>query len=327
MSSIYKQQTCSNIEQEIQKSIQPTLNGQKQEPDYIADLVTNLPQNLANVLSNNSNKHYKIAGAFIHQKPIVKFLGSFYASYQKPELGDLLLLYKEKNTNGSEKYNALLLQAKKGSSTGNNPINPQDHQLLLYTKWPVFMYHRGKNNAGINFNGATRSVYPKATHPGAQYLIIDENSKPLSFFCAEPSQNTLATNSLAETIFDFIHFQTGRTFNLIPQKCQNCVCDFINRHFCHKHPDEHCYGWTRVINDLILLLKNAVFNRTKANYRNQDRFSDPHKLFLSSAPFTFNSGNNQNDNDIPNDNEENSKKGIGIIYIESTNEEISTQNI
>lgn len=314
MSSQYKQQLCTSIDQAIQNSIHQTSSGtKKSEPEYIADLTDNLPQNLISVLNQNNNgKHYKIASCFIHQKPIVEFLSSIHGSYKKPELGDLLLLYKDIKSNGKINYNALLLQAKKGSSTKPNKIQTQDlHQLKLYTEWPVFKYHRANNKIiGIDLNGEERSVYPKAPHPGAQYLIIDESTSQTFFFCAEPNTEITATNSLGETIFDFIHFQTGRTFEYL-----NGTGIFPNHyHNSLYYPNEAIYGWTRVINDFFIILKGISFslNRNK-NYGN--RLNDPYKLFsfldIDKAPLDSSDNNNSTDNYDKNN-------GMGVILIESS---------
>ena len=323
MSSQYKQQICSNIEQAIQNSIQKNGN-KKSEPEYIADLTIFLPQNLASALNQNgNNKSYHVTSCFIHQKPIVRFLGHIYASYKKPELGDLLLLYKEKSIDGSEKHNAILLQATKGSSTKPKKIK-EKHQLTLYTKWPIFEYFRGKNTSKTNLDGATRFIYPPETHSGAQYLIIDEKTKPTSFFCAEPNTKIVATNSLAEVIFDLTHFQTGRVFELLSPNCHNCSGDFI-QHCHHIHSDDYCYGWTRIINDLISLLKTASFTLNSSNY---NRMNDPHNLY--SLLYS-----NQSVSDLCDDkkgNDENKeihidyKKGMGIIFIECSDNEIGKEH-
>ena len=324
MSSQYKQQLCTSIDQAIQNSIHQTSNGtKKSEPEYIADLTNNLPQNLFSALNQNNNgKHYKIASCFIHQKPIVEFLSSIHGSYKKPELGDLLLLYKDIKSNGKINYNALLLQAKKGSSTKPNKIQTQDlHQLKLYTEWPIFKYHRANNKSiGMNLNGEVRSVYPKAPHPGAQYLIIDDTAPQTFFFCAEPNTEISATNSLGETIFDFIHFQTGRTFEYLVNP------DFFPNHyqFPPYYTEEARYGWTRVINDFFIILKGISFSlNKKRNYGN--RLNDQHKLFSflynNNAPFNLSDDNNSFDNY---DNSYNDDiNGMGVILIESTDSNIN----
>ena len=93
-------------------------------------------------------------------KAYCRILQSDYIN-KKPEMGDLLLIYKEVNRKGN-RYNALLLQAKKTSNIYNSPVDPHDkHQLALYTQWPKFRYHR----AGI-LNGQERSICPKTVSTG-----------------------------------------------------------------------------------------------------------------------------------------------------------------
>ena len=270
----------------VAKAIESSIQGltSHQEPDLVASLVTNLPQKLSVVLPQYiSGVRFNIGGCFIHQKPIVEFCNQTIST-KKPEAGDLLLIYKEVNRKGN-RYNALLLQAKKTSNIYNSPVDPQDkHQLALYTQWPKFRYHR----AGT-LNGQERSICPKTVSTGAQYLLIDENfatpNMPVhwTFWCATPDDVLSASHSLAFQIVDLIEFQTGRPF--------------IEKKLYMDH-------WSKMIWDLIDISASACFNRRSAGYRNQPRMQGNILNLL-------NNGNDQLSEQFNDDN-----IGMSILYIE-----------
>ena len=277
-----KHSLCINVAYAIETSIQGLTS--HQEPDLVASLVTNLPQKLSVVLPQYiSGVKFNIGGCFIHQKPIVEFCNQTIST-KKPEMGDLLLIYKEVNRKGN-RYNALLLQAKKTSNIYNSPVYPQDkHQLALYTQWPKFRYRR----AGI-LNGQERSICPKTVSTGAQYLLIDENfatpNMPVhwTFWCATPDDVLSASHSLAFQIVDLIEFQTGRPF-------------------IEKKP--YMDHWSKMIWDLIDISASACFNRRSAGYRNQPRMQGNILNLL-------NNGNDQLSEQFNDDN-----IGMSILYIE-----------
>ena len=276
----------------VAKAIESSIQGltSHQEPDLVASLVTNLPQKLSVVLSQYmSGVKFNIGGCFIHQKPIVEFCDKTIST-KKPEIGDLLLIYKEVNRNGN-RYNALLLQAKKTSNIYNSPVATNDkHQLALYTKWPKFRYCR----AGI-LNGQERSICPKTVSTGAQYLLIDENfatpNMPVrwTFWCATPDDVLSASHSLAFQIVDLIEFQTGRPF--------------IEKRQYMDH-------WSKMIWDLIGISASACFNRRHAGYRNQPRCAgNIINLLTEGVPFVNDNNNNNNNND--------DTSGVSVLYIEA----------
>ena len=277
-----KHSLCINVAYAIETSIQGLTS--HQEPDLVASLVTNLPQKLSVVLHQYiSGVKFNIGGCFIHQKPIVEFCNQTIST-KKLEVGDLLLIYKEVNRKGN-RYNALLLQAKKTSNIYNSPVDPQDkHQLALYTQWPKFRYHR----AGT-LNGQERSICPKTVSTGAQYLLIDENfatpNMPVrwTFWCATPDDVLSASHSLAFQIVDLIEFQTGRPF-------------------IEKKP--YMDHWSKMIWDLIDISASACFNRRSAGYRNQPRMQGNILNLL-------NNGNDQLSEQFNDDN-----IGMSILYIE-----------
>ena len=277
-----KHSLCIDVAYAIETSIQGLTS--HQEPDLVASLVTNLPQKLSVVLPQYiSGVRFNIGGCFIHQKPIVEFCNQTIST-KKLEVGDLLLIYKEVNRKGN-RYNALLLQAKKTSNIYNSPVDPHDkHQLALYTQWPKFRYRR----AGI-LNGQERSICPKTVSTGAQYLLIDENfatpNMPVrwTFWCATPDDVLSASHSLAFQIVDLIEFQTGRPF-------------------IEKKP--YMDHWSKMIWDLIDISASACFNRRSAGYRNQPRMQGNILNLLNNGDDRL--SEQCNDDDI----------GMSILYIE-----------
>lgn len=277
-----KHSLCIDVAYAIETSIQGLTS--HQEPDLVASLVTNLPQKLSVVLPQYiSGVRFNIGGCFIHQKPIVEFCNQTIST-KKLEVGDLLLIYKEVNRKGN-RYNALLLQAKKTSNIYNSPVDPQDkHQLALYTQWPQFRYHR----AGT-LNGQERRICPKTVSTGAQYLLIDENfatpNMPVhwTFWCATPDDVLSASHSLAFQIVDLIEFQTGRPF--------------IEKRQYMDH-------WSKMIWDLIDISASACFNRRPAGYRNQPRMQGNILNLLNNGDDRL--SEQCNDDDI----------GMSILYIE-----------
>lgn len=259
---------------EIHKAIEDSISGLSrfEEPDYIAALVSNLPLKLKDVLNKAVPYiNFKLGGCFIHQKPLAKFCDSTLFGTKSPEIGDLLIIYKEIGDRDTL-YNALLLQAKKSTDIFSTPIPSNDaHQLLLYTKWPKFEYQR----AG-HLNGKVRSITPKTITTGAQYLLIDKSHcstksyMATTFCCAMPDNNLVASNSLACEIIRLIEFQTGKPF----------VCKY-------SHKDH----WSQMIWDLLDISASSCFNRRRAGYYGADRYAgDPIRMFLDSSDDIFSDG-------------------------------------
>lgn len=276
-----------------------------QEPDYIAALTTGFAANLSSILNSNiRGMTFRVGGYFIHQKPLAEFVNPPYRGMKSPELGDLLIVFKRKQ-NGEEQYNALLLQAKKNNNPfGKTFISSIDHQLTLYTKWPVFQYRK----AG-HLNGKKRSIHPKASTPGAQYLLIDEQPNnncccgychpfcPLCcdssalFFTAPSSTVIQASHCFAWALIDFLEFHTGKPF--VPKQ-QRRIDD-----------------WSQMIWDLLDISANSVFNRRKSGYQNTPRpAGDAIQLLLSDN----NEGYRIN-NDFNND-----EGAISVLVIEGHDE-------
>lgn len=286
-----------HIWQDLHNAIEATTIGlhQTQEPDYIASLVTKLPNDLIQILNSYiPNRQFNVGGCFIHQKPIVRFTSTQYANYRMPELGDLLIVYKE-TKNNEDRYNALLLQAKKSNNVYYTPIHHNDqHQYILYTKWPKFEYRR----AG-RLNRKSRSISPKTITPGAQYLLIDEQHNaahwhyPVTFWCAKADNPLEASNSLATAILQLIDFQTGRTF----------VAKGLN-----------IDQWSRMIWDLLDISVQSVFNRRRNGFNNCPRSSGDIISFLTTPNNEDNLGGVEG-------------QGISIICIEGICREEINDNI
>lgn len=215
-----------------------------QEPDIVAKLVINLPSIIKEGLKAiGFTKQFKVGSAFIHQKPIVHFLNKTGCS--DPELGDLLIICHEKRSFG-DVYNAMFLQAKLSDKPFNQKI-PQDHQFLLYSEWPEFVYKR----AG-NLNGKRRSVLPKTITQGAQYLLIKRNDNHADFYTATVDNPLKGSRLFPMTLASIISFDDGRTFQM----------------------DNPRDDWSQMIIDvlnILLLPKGAVFNRENAKLYGEKR--------------------------------------------------------
>ena len=270
------------IEDSIQDAIKDLT--QHQEPDYIAALTTGFVKSLPGILNKTiKGMNFQVGGCFIHQKPLAKFIKAPYNKLKSPEIGDLLIVYKQIKNN-EVMFNALLMQAKKNNEPWDmTSISENDHQLTLYTKWPMFEYQR----AGM-LNGQKRSVNPKTCTPGAQYLLIEENNPPqyVKFYTAPSSHIIQASRCFAFCLVDFIEFHTGKPF---VEKKRGRIDD-----------------WSQMIWDLISISASSVFNRGQAGYNNVNRYhGDLLQCFIQNSDI-------QNNEDIPSNDE----GGISIIYIE-----------
>ena len=215
-----------------------------QEPDYVAKLVTTLPSALKVSLQTLlPGRTINVGGAFIHQKPLARFINPPKPKLKNPELGDLLVVCREQRASGIV-YNALLLQAKCTDDVFHTII-PADHQFILYSQWPEFEYVR----AGV-LNGVRRSVCPKTITQGAQYLLIDKKH-PTEMLTATVDIPLEGVTCFPCTLASVIAFDRGRTFQ-------------------DGYPRDM---WSSMIWDLLKITSNAVFNRRKAGYNNVDRWN------------------------------------------------------
>lgn len=182
-----------------------------QEPDYVAALSTRFTESMYHILrAVFPAMNFSITGAYCHQKPIVDIKMS-----KKPELGDLLLVYVDKDCSGNRMMNSLLLQAKISNSAQKRISSSELHQLELYKRWPEFTYLR----AG-KLNGEKRNIQPKTINDGAQYLLIDnepltngflEEANMFPMGCAIPDSILKIDDSFSNEIVNFLKFKAGRT--------------------------------------------------------------------------------------------------------------------
>lgn len=224
-----------------------------EEPDLVAHIIKELPHDLFKSLHAYSPTFkFNVTGVYCHQKPLADF-----GHTPCPELGDLLLVYIEENAYGEKKCNSLLLQAKRVTYNRYTIHQNEEHQLKLYSEWPIFKYKR----AG-SLNGVERNIIPKTINNGAQYLMMKEPLDDEKLYgCAIPSKNLVLGNKLSENIINLLKFSTGRTFGYI-------------------HPVED--DWTNMIWDLLNVAKSAKFNRKNSGIVGEDR------LFLEMYGENFN---------------------------------------
>ena len=215
----------------------------KEEPNYVAQMVKELPSEIKKALELVlPGRKIAAGGAFIHQKPLAHFVRK--PCPKSPEIGDMLLVCRETRASGPV-YNALLLQAKCVKNPLDSKVARSDeHQFVLYSEWPEFEYRR----AGI-LDGQRRDVLPKTITQGAQYLLIDKNA-PEDMLTATVDKSLNGSKLFARSMASVLSFDMGRTFDAYPVD-----------------------GWSRMIVDLLWLTANSVFNRRNAGFFNEKRWN------------------------------------------------------
>lgn len=205
-----------------------------QEPDFVAELVNSLPQDIYNTLKVYAPHYqYAISGIFCHQKPLAN-----YGGVKNPELGDILLVYIEENKYSVKKCNALLMQAKKVNKVPYIVSYGETHQLKLYEEWPKFKLER----AG-GLNGTEIDIQPKTLNSGAQYLLFQKPyTDEKKVCCAYPDKELFLEKKLSDQIIDLMKFFTGRTF--LYEEDSTCNDD-----------------WTKLIWNLIRISGASTYNR------------------------------------------------------------------
>ncbi|MBS3915551.1 MAG: hypothetical protein KG003_13735 [Bacteroidetes bacterium] len=173
-----------------------------------------------------------------------------------PEIGDILFVYVYTDKSGSKQFNSLLLQAKISTKMTTVIAANDQHQLRLYSDWPLFTYKR----AG-RLNGVKRDILPKAINDGAQYLLIDDNpvyglsGMPGTFpmGCATPARTLSINSDLANEIIDFLKFKSGRAFEQNPATTKD--------------------DWTKMIWELLDVTKAKASKRRNAGLTSFPRLS------------------------------------------------------
>lgn len=278
----------NSINYAVQNAIIKVENKQKvkgkslEEPAYAAALAIEFP-NLMNARKRFSNISF--GGCFIHKKPKVEFLGN-----NKCELGDVLVLLR-KQTRDDIRYNAALIQLKKGKkSPAKLPKN--DIQLYLYENWPLFTLSSTKKQYDI---------YPKTVSQGGMYGIIQERPAP-QIYISEPIRRMAFPNEMkvARFIFDAMNWQTGRA-----------ISDADNR-----DSDE----WSSLIWDLLQHAINDSFTLNSVGYNMSPQYSGNFASFVKEElgvdiGIPTEGGHDQEDvDDI--------KEGFAILIIDVDNREV-----
>ncbi len=242
-----------------------------QEPDFIAFLGNDLTKNIQILLKNYSHiVKCETKGVFCHQSPKVKFTNPNPKQKNCAELGDLLIVYTEKQ-NHTTKSRALLLQAKCVSSTPHIIGSDEQHQLYLYQYWPEFEYSSPKkliesielfkknNKQNIKPH---RHVDIKQNPEGSVYLLLSKPpSQAITYKYATSIPNNLlkCKFELATAIGRMLHFDSdsGSDFELIPN--YDPSKDYIQND-----------DWSNMIND-ILYIGNNHFNRRRIGLEDKKR--------------------------------------------------------
>ncbi len=251
----------SSFEHAIRVTMHKAWNQSKpnppQEPDYVAMLVLEGTPIIHKTLQSLLGPHgisVSVASVFCHQRPMVEFNVK-----QRCELGDILFVHRHIAADGTISNNSLLLQAKATASSTHTITTTNDLiQLSLYQNWPDFEYFRT-----LGLIGTKRFVTPKASHFGAQYLLID-NSGPLnltsgmaglpSTYCMGvwPAKTQLfAHRSLANVLVDFLLGLNGRAY--------------INTR------GADATQWSEVVLDILDYGSTALFNRKNSRLKAKKR--------------------------------------------------------
>lgn len=284
----------NNIKSDIANSITRSMNaafskstsGNPQEPDFVAELVDGIPQDIYNSLKVYA-PHYKyaVSGIFCHQKIFAN-----YGGVKNPELGDILLVYIEENKYSVKKCNALLMQAKKVHKVPYKVSSAEVHQLKLYEEWPKFKLVR----AGV-LTGKEIDVQPKTLNTGAQYLLFQSPYKDeKKVCCAYPDKELFLEKKLSDQIVDLMKFLTGRTF--LYEEDSTCNDD-----------------WTKLMWDLIRISGVSTYNR-----RASGRVDEPRRIICGEVSL-FDEMNEKID--ISEDVLGKEAVSCLIIYAKETNEE------
>ncbi|RYC67559.1 hypothetical protein [Spirosoma sordidisoli] len=219
------------------------LGKEPQEPDFVAALTLKFTPALFNILKAAFPKYrFSVTGIFCHQKPLAEI-----GLTKSPEIGDLLIIYIYTDKSGVKKLNSVLLQAKISNKPTVTVSTGDEHQLKLYTEWPLFTYKR----AGI-LTGHKRDILPKTINDGAQYLLIDDHplyglsgmTGTFPMGCATPSKTLDINNDLTEEIIDFLKFKSGRAFEENPTSTQD--------------------DWTKMMWDFLEVTRNKAIKRKNA---------------------------------------------------------------
>lgn len=269
-----------------------------EEPDFIADLCINWTKELISVLELVLSQKYQIGitSVFCHQKPLADF-----GKTPRPELGDVLFVFKYTDNRNKTLINSLLLQAKRSSSP-QVTLPSNDTQLELYENWPKFKYLRANH-----LTGKQRDIFPKTITQGAKYLLIDPSpvntfgsNRTFTYGCGNANKVVSLNTELSSEIISFLQFGLGRTVDNIGNITED---------------------WSQMIWDLLSVTKNKMTKRKNMGLgsfprQNTSSFDGCHFMNINSMNNSFYSeiADNLNGEGNNNDNEEDG--GVSTILIE-----------
>jgi hypothetical protein len=204
----------------------------KSEPQLVANLVVNLPNELNGIKGFKNGFSVKAGSVFVHGQPFVKCDNFPDKTPASVEIGDLLLLRTGISNGRVIDRRALLLQAKKYTKLPAEPDNK--NQYHLYAQWPAFEYVRST----ADLNNKKRQLQGFDLYDAAKYLLIPKNPSysPPDFcvhdvFTAKPLQPAL--NHYYCFLGEMIEFLLGNA----------------GKEYSIDLPEDDI-GWSRVIEDL-----------------------------------------------------------------------------
>ncbi|WP_339253544.1 hypothetical protein [Paenibacillus sp. FSL P2-0136] len=268
----------------FQRELRINFSTLKTEMDYIDRMHRRIEKleflwnNIMDMYLGNSRPIITMQSYFIHKTPQVTF--DVISKKKSIEFGDLLYVYNENQSNGYQKQNALLLQAK---MRDNHQLDPD--QLYLYSCWPDFSF---TNSSMVN-RKFTIDTQPNS-HLGARYLYLEK------------------------TVSSFVPFRWAKTARPRPKLCEH-NCDF---HYLWEllglmdfsRGKELDGDWGQAINEVVNWVKynNVPYtNRTQGN-----------RAAAMLSMLATNSSNGKNIN-VQSFESKEAKKGFWLVVVNADN--------
>lgn len=227
---------------DVMKWIRKSISTRPREEDYVAALAVRFSGSLFHILQAVfPEKTFAVTGIYKHQKLSVRVGDDIVLP-----LGDLLLIYAEKNRESKMLYNSMLLRTEISSGTEKRIKPGGMYGLELYKNWPEFVYC-GEGS----LEGLRRNIHPKTIHAGAQYLMIDENPvtngicgdmECFPMGVAMPDRMLRMDGRFTDELLQFLKFKAGRTFDEVAETEDD---------------------WSRMVWDLLAVAKNSYMKRKK----------------------------------------------------------------
>lgn len=212
---------CPVAEANRKAGFDVALQNRQDEPKYVNRiakyLVEILNAHAQTSLYSRQKIHLSFGSAFVHQAPKVKNL----TTGKSCEAGDLLILLRDVDCHGAERYNSILLQAK--MADGNkvwspDPTKTEYVQYELYNTWPQVSINVANATGGTTtqtylMSKGNSKISPNSPHSGAQYLFLHRN-RFYADGCASyvaPSSSPFATDAfcLANVLCGVLRFTNG----------------------------------------------------------------------------------------------------------------------